>query len=126
MIIEDLRSLVQLWIKGLHNLNPNTDTHFSGDLLLFGSFPTGANARDGDIDTIVIAPRWVQRDTHFFGSLVEVLRSNQFVEGLYTVQEALVPIIKFKYKGTFIDMVFSSVIYACPQLSNSLPSDDKS
>jgi poly(A) polymerase len=73
----------------------------------------GANARDGDIDTVVIAPKWVEREKHFFGSLVELLRSNQFVESLYVVQEAIVPLIKFKYKGTFIDMVFAQVLYAC-------------
>ena len=59
MIIEDLRTLVLTWIKGLQNQLPDANNLFSGELLLFGSFPTGANARDGDIDTIVMAPKWV-------------------------------------------------------------------
>lgn len=45
---------------------PDTDGAFIGDILIFGSYRLSINSKDGDIDMIVLAPSYVDRETHFF------------------------------------------------------------
>jgi poly(A) polymerase Pap1 len=75
----------------------------------------GLNAKDADIDTIVIAPSWVDRDYHFFTTLPLLLRSNPGIECLYAVQDSSVPLLRFKFHGTPLhEFKESSSIWCSP------------
>jgi poly(A) polymerase Pap1 len=52
---------------------------------------------DSDIDSLVVAPRKIDRLKHFFGMLAPMLKSNPDVTELREVREAFVPVIKLKY-----------------------------
>jgi poly(A) polymerase len=52
---------------------------------------------DSDIDSLVVAPRKIDRLKHFFGMLAPMLKSNTDVTELREVREAFVPVIKLKY-----------------------------
>jgi poly(A) polymerase Pap1 len=38
----------------------------AGDLAVFGSYRLGANGKDSDIDLILLAPGYIDRELHFF------------------------------------------------------------
>jgi len=55
------------------------------------------NGPTSDIDTLVVAPRHIDRMKHFFDRLAPILRDTPGVTELVEVREAFVPVIKMKY-----------------------------
>lgn len=59
----------------------------------------------GDIDAIVLAPSYVDRDTHFFGILYSLFEEysqyNQNIQDLTTVNytHSITPLIKMEFYG---------------------------
>lgn len=51
-----------------------------------------------DIDTLLIAPRHVER-TDFFSSFHEMLLSEKGITNVRAVPDAFVPVIKIEYEG---------------------------
>ena len=68
-----------------------------GKIFTFGSYRLGVGGPDSDIDSLVVAPRTIDRMTHFFGILGPILKNNPDVTELREVREAFVPVIKLKY-----------------------------
>jgi hypothetical protein len=69
-----------------------------GKVYTFGSFRLGVNSQGGDIDTLCIAPRYIER-YDFFTSFAEVLRKQPEVKKLLVIEEAFVPVIKTEFAG---------------------------
>lgn len=82
-----------------------------GKIFTFGSYRKGVNGPGSDIDTLVVAPRHIDRDKHFFGELAQILRATPEITELTEVKEAQVPVIKMKFSGVDIDMLFARVEY---------------
>ena len=82
-----------------------------GKIFTFGSYRKGVNGPGSDIDTLVVAPRHIDRDHHFFGELAPMLRSTPGVTELTEVKEAQVPVIKMKFNDVEIDLLFARVEY---------------
>ena len=80
-----------------------------GKIFTFGSYRKGVNGPGSDIDTLVVAPRHIDRDKHFFGELPDILRKTPGVKELTEVREAQVPVIKMKFEDVDIDMLFARV-----------------
>jgi poly(A) polymerase len=61
-----------------------------------------------DIDTLVVAPKFVTRDDFFlyFPDLLVKMSPDGAVEESTPVQDAYVPIIKMEYSGISIDLIF--------------------
>ena len=68
-----------------------------GRLFTFGSYKQRVNGPTSDIDTLVVAPRHIDRIKHFFGQLVPILQNTPGVSELAEVREAFVPVIKMKF-----------------------------
>lgn len=66
-------------------------------LFPFGSYTLGVMATTSDIDCICVTPKFVKRERHFFGELVDILDNHPHVEDLTTVQKSKVPLIKMKF-----------------------------
>lgn len=64
---------------------------------------SGPNA---DIDTLCVVPRHVSRDD-FFETFHEILSQCPEVTDLTSVREAFVPILKFKFSGIEVDLLFA-------------------
>ena len=45
-----------------------------GELLVYGSYRLKVNAYDSDIDTVAVVPNFIDREVHFFGDLVSMLK----------------------------------------------------
>ncbi len=65
----------------------------------------------GDIDTLLIAPRHIDR-TDFFSTFVEFLRRQPEVCDLRAIEEAFVPVIKLTFDGIELDMLFARLALA--------------
>lgn len=82
-----------------------------GQIFTYGSFRLGVYGPGSDIDTLVVAPRYVTRDDffEFFPSLLVDMAPPGAITGLTVVTDAFVPIIKFEYSGISIDLIFSKI-----------------
>lgn len=65
------------------------------------SFSLGA-----DIDTLLVAPRHVDR-ADFFATFAEQLKEMPQVEYIHVVEDAFVPVIKTKVDGIELDILFA-------------------
>ncbi|KAK3379736.1 Poly(A) polymerase [Lasiosphaeria ovina] len=85
------------------------DAH--GRVFTYGSYRLGVYGPGTDIDTLVVAPKYVTVDQYFAifpGLLVEMAPPGAITD-LTPVPEAFVPIIKFEYSGISIDLIFCSI-----------------
>lgn len=107
-VIATLQSYVEAWQAKLKETLNQTD---EGDarLVVYGSFSMDVSAKDGDLDTLLVAPDYVERDKHFFGSFLEKLRESKEITELQAIKDAYVPLIKLKISSIMVDIVFARV-----------------
>jgi len=67
------------------------------------------NGPNSDIDALLVAPRHIKRKEHFFELLAPLLRNHPDVSEITEAREAYVPIIKMKFQGVDIDMLFARI-----------------
>jgi len=90
-----------------------------GKIFTYGSYRLGVYGPGSDIDTLVVAPKYVTRVDYFkiFPKLLVEMAPRGAITDLAVVEEAFVPIIKFEFSGISIDLIFSRV------LMSQLPAD---
>ncbi|CAM1502807.1 Fc.00g075830.m01.CDS01 [Cosmosporella sp. VM-42] len=78
----------------------------------YGSYRLGVFGPGSDIDTLVVAPKYVTREDYFkhFPSMLVSMAPPGAITDLTAVTDAFVPIIKFEYSGISIDLIFSRII----------------
>ena len=83
-----------------------------GKVFTYGSYRLGVFGPGSDIDTLVVAPKYVTRDDYFkeFPDLLLSMAPENAITDMAVVTDAFVPIIKFEYSGISIDLIFSRVI----------------
>lgn len=109
-VLHKVNELVKEWIKDVsrrkNNIPENRIDSFGGKVCTFGSYRLGVHTKGADIDTLCVAPRHVDR-SDFFTSFVELLKEQEEVKDLRTVEEAYVPVIKMIFDGIELDMLFA-------------------
>lgn len=92
-----------------------------GKVFTYGSYRLGVYGPGSDIDTLVVAPKYVTRNDYFehFPKLLVDMAPKGAITDLTVVTDAFVPIIKFEYSGISIDLIFSRII------QKQLPADLK-
>jgi poly(A) polymerase len=123
MVGTQLGSIIKRWIKQCgraEGKDEETVNNSGGKIFEFGSYRLGVHSPGTDIDALVVAPRHIDRDKHFFGILPGILEETQGVTDLILVKEAFVPCIKFVYQGVDIDLLFARV--ELKEVSDSLDS----
>lgn len=95
-----------------------------GGLLPYGSYYLGVATTSSDIDCICLVPHFVTR-RHFFTILYEVLKSHSSVTDLDKIEQAISPILTFKFAGIEIDLSCSILdVPTIPLNATQLPIDD--
>lgn len=61
------------------------------------------NNSGADIDTLLIAPRHIER-SDFFASFHDLLLSEKGITNVRAVQDAYVPVIKIEYEGIEVSL----------------------
>ncbi|GMP83509.1 hypothetical protein CsSME_00037397 [Camellia sinensis var. sinensis] len=71
-----------------------------------------------DIDILCVGPRHATRDEDFFGELYNMLAEIPEIQELHPVPDAHVPILKFKFSGVSIDLLYANVaLGAIPEVT---------
>ncbi|XP_041866773.1 poly(A) polymerase gamma isoform X2 [Melanotaenia boesemani] len=108
-VLGKLNNLVKEWIaeiSELKNLPPSAISCVGGKIFTFGSYRLGVHTKGADIDALCVAPRHVER-ADFFQSFFEKLKQHEEIKDLRAVEDAFVPVIKFKFDGIEIDLLFA-------------------
>ncbi|KAG5928931.1 hypothetical protein E4U42_007636 [Claviceps africana] len=115
-VLESLQRICDEFVKQVaRKKEPKNDVlikNARGKVFTYGSFRLGVFGPGSDIDTLVVAPKYVTRDDYFeyFPQLLQAMAPEGAITDLTVVTEAFVPIIKFEYFGISIDLIFSRVI----------------
>uniref|UniRef100_A0A4W6BR27 polynucleotide adenylyltransferase n=1 Tax=Lates calcarifer TaxID=8187 RepID=A0A4W6BR27_LATCA len=108
-VLGKLNNFVKEWIaeiSELKNLPPSVISCVGGKIFTFGSYRLGVHTKGADIDALCVAPRHVER-SDFFQSFFEKLKQHEEIKDLRAVEDAFVPVIKFKFDGIEIDLLFA-------------------
>lgn len=98
--------------------------NIGGKIFTFGSYRLGVHGPGADIDVLCVAPRCVERKEHFFDLLVNILKKEREVTEICDVKDAYVPVIKMKYCGIQIDLLFAKLsLDSIDENLNSLQDD---
>lgn len=113
-VLQKIDTLYKNWIKrvsvSLKNMPEEIAEKVGGKVCTFGSFRLGVNSQGGDIDTLCIAPRHIERED-FFTSFADVLERQPEVTKFMVIKDAFVPVIKIEFDGIELDMLFARLSY---------------
>ncbi|KAG7463056.1 hypothetical protein MATL_G00191350 [Megalops atlanticus] len=119
-VLGKLNTFVKEWIADISeskNLPPSAVANVGGKIFTFGSYRLGVHTKGADIDALCVAPRHVER-SDFFQSFFEKLKQHEEIKDLRAVEDAFVPVIKFKFDGIEIDLLFARL--ALPSIPDNL------
>ncbi|KAL4704665.1 hypothetical protein ACJJTC_016609 [Scirpophaga incertulas] len=108
-VLGALHRLVRQWIRNesLRKNMPSIVTDSAGGkIYAFGSYRLGVHHKGADIDALCVAPRHIDR-VDYFRSFYNLLKKQPQVKDLRAVEEAFVPVIKMKFDGIEIDLLFA-------------------
>nr|GEU47954.1 nuclear poly(A) polymerase 4-like isoform X1 [Tanacetum cinerariifolium] len=111
-VLARIKQIVTDWVKELTRIRGYTDQMVddaNAVIFTFGSYRLGVHGPGADIDTLCVGPSYVNRDEDFFFLLHEMLTKIEEVTELQPVPSAHVPVMKFKYDGISIDLLYASI-----------------
>ncbi|KAL3631950.1 Nuclear poly(A) polymerase 4 [Castilleja foliolosa] len=111
-VLDRLRKVVKDWVKELTRLRGYTDQMVedaNAVIFTFGSYRLGVHGPGADIDTLCIGPSYISREEDFFYVLHNMLTEMEDVSELQPVPDAHVPVMKFKFDGISIDLLYASI-----------------
>ncbi|KAK3220016.1 hypothetical protein Dsin_013986 [Dipteronia sinensis] len=111
-VLGRLRLIVKDWVKDLTLLRGYSDQMVEDAnalIFTFGSYRLGVHGPGADIDTLCVGPSYVNREEDFFFILHNNLAEMEEVTELQPVPDAHVPVMKFKFDGISIDLLYASI-----------------
>ncbi|KAJ4159258.1 uncharacterized protein LMH87_008166 [Akanthomyces muscarius] len=115
-VLESIQKITDEFVKKVaREKEPKNDIlikNARGKVFTYGSFRLGVFGPGSDIDTLIVAPKYVTREDYFkyFPDLLAEMAPKDSITDLSAVTDAFVPIIKFEYSGISIDLIFSRII----------------
>ena len=107
-----LNEIIQDWIQGIAEKKGITEEErkkSKGKVYTFGSYRLGVHGPNSDMDALCVAPKFVDREQHFFKEFYDILRKLKDVKDILVIKDALVPHIKLKFMGISIDLLFARI-----------------
>ncbi|XP_050363201.1 nuclear poly(A) polymerase 4 [Argentina anserina] len=111
-VLGRIGQIVKDWVKQLTRLRGYTDQMVEDAnalIFTFGSYRLGVHGPGADIDTLCVGPTYVNREEDFFIILHDILCEMEEVTELQRVPNAHVPVMKFKFQGISIDLLYASI-----------------
>ncbi|XP_053696849.1 poly(A) polymerase type 3-like [Sabethes cyaneus] len=112
-ILAKLDTLVKQWVRDVSiakNIPEAVADTLGGKIYPIGSYRLGVHGKNADIDALCVAPRNIEW-TDYFGPFFELLRRQPEVTECRAVEEAFVPVIKMKFAGIEIDLLFTRLAF---------------
>ncbi|KAL3022054.1 hypothetical protein AAZX31_05G227700 [Glycine max] len=79
------------------------------DAGLYENQQEAVHSPGANIDTLCVGPRHASRDEDFFGDLHRMLSKMPEVTELHPVPDAHVPVMRFKFNGVYIDLLYAKL-----------------
>ncbi|XP_057479009.1 nuclear poly(A) polymerase 4-like isoform X2 [Actinidia eriantha] len=111
-VLGRIDEVVKCWVKQLTRQRGYTDQMVedaNAVIFTFGSYRLGVHGPGADMDTLCVGPSYVNREEDFFIILHDMLADMEEVTELQPVPDAHVPVMKFKFQGISIDLLYASV-----------------
>ncbi|XP_068729678.1 poly(A) polymerase beta-like isoform X3 [Montipora capricornis] len=125
VVLAKLNTLVKQWIIDISkakNMSESKAVLVGGKIFTFGSYRMGVHAKGSAIDTLLAAPRHVDR-SDFFGTFYETLKTNEDAKELRAVENTFVPVIKMVFCGVGMNVVFARL--SLPEVPDDLSLSDE-
>ncbi|KAJ0986359.1 hypothetical protein J5N97_004715 [Dioscorea zingiberensis] len=100
-VLGQIDQIVKSWVKHLTRQRGYTDQMVedaNAVIYTFGSYRLGVHGPGADIDTLCVGPSYVNRE-----------EEKEEVTELQPVPDAHVPVMKFKFRGISIDLLYASI-----------------
>ncbi|XP_022132220.1 nuclear poly(A) polymerase 2-like isoform X2 [Momordica charantia] len=110
-VLGRIDQIVKNWVKQLTLLRGYTEQMVedaNAVIFTFGSYRLGVHGPGSDIDTLCVGPSYVNRED-FFIILHNILAEMEEVTDLQPVPDAHVPVMRFKFQGISIDLLYASI-----------------
>ncbi|XP_031119750.1 nuclear poly(A) polymerase 4-like [Ipomoea triloba] len=111
-VLSRLKQILKDWVKGLTRLRGYSDQvveDANAVLYTFGSYRLGVHGPGADIDALCVGPSYVNREEDFFFILHKIFAGMKEVTELRSVPDAHVPVMKLKFDGVSIDLLYASI-----------------
>ncbi|KAH7437427.1 hypothetical protein KP509_05G071100 [Ceratopteris richardii] len=108
-VLGHLDRIVKLWVTRIsiaRGYSAQVVMEANAKIFTFGSYRLGVHGPGSDIDTLCVGPTYASREKDFFVVLHDMLLETPEVTELQAVSDAHVPILKFKFKGISIDLLY--------------------
>ncbi|KAJ0557803.1 putative polynucleotide adenylyltransferase [Helianthus annuus] len=96
------------WVKQLTSIRGYTDQMVEDANAVVYTFWI-VHGPGADVDTLSVGPSYVNRDADFFFVFRDILSGMEEVTELQPIPDAHVPVMKFKFDGISIDLLYASV-----------------